>query len=385
MEGKCFGSKEMMAQESKNVSPGLLEGRPEAKAIKIEDLLAQVHQGRVRIPSFQRPFKWEKKEALNLMDSIFRGYPVGTLLFWETDGEPFEMMLGKVRVSGGKRTDAWWIVDGQQRVASLVRVLLATPEDADEFALVFDLEEGKFQPLSKYSLGDPSRWLPLTDVIDSEKLMQWAFRSAQGNAGHRRERAFQLGKRIREYEIPVYVVRNGSTEILREIFNRMNSAGKPLESHEVFDALNGSKSIEKPSTIAQIAHSLMDLGFGAVDEKILYRLLRVLRGEDVTERGGPLRLQPEEVQGAYMDTAKAAGRVIQFLKSEAGIPSYELMPYKQPFVTLGKFFFHHPDPSVRSKELLVRWLWRGALNGSHRGDTVSTRRVLDVIDPRNED
>jgi hypothetical protein len=61
------------------------------------------------------------------------------------------------------------------------------------------------------------------------------------------------------------------------------------------------------------------------------------------------------------------------------IPRYDLLPYKQPFVMLGKFFHFYPSPNPRSRELLARWVWRGALNGSHRGDTVSTAANLERI------
>jgi hypothetical protein len=78
------------------------------------------------------------------------------------------------------------------------------------------------------------------------------------------------------------------------------------------------------------------------------------------------------------------GAVIVFLTRHVGIPHVSLLPYKQPIVALAKFFDLHPDPSARSRELLGRWLWRGAWSGLHKGDTVSTRAILDAIDT-NED
>jgi hypothetical protein len=126
---------------------------------------------------------------------------------------------------------------------------------------------------------------------------------------------------------------------------------------------------------------LETLDFGQVEEKLLYRLLRVLQGKDVAERvnEGPLRLSDTQAKSAYWETTETARRVIQFLIKDAGIPRYDLLPYKQPFVMLGKFFHFHPTPKPRSRELLARWVWRGALNGSHRGDTVSTRANLERI------
>ncbi len=375
-----------MTEDKQALEP--LERRPEARAFRIEDLLTEVRGGRVRIPSFQRALRWERLDASKLFDSLYRGFPVGTLLFWETDAQPEEMRFGSVSVSAGARSDALWVVDGQQRIVSLARVLLAPDPDKDEFALYFDLDKREFVPPPPASTReeDPARWLPMTVVLNSESLMQWAFQWAAEDK-ERREQAFLLGKRIREYEVPVYLVRSASESILREIFGRINSSGKRLDVNEVFDALHGGRATSRPATIREIVTDLEKLGFGRVEEKILYRLLRVLQGEDVSERAGdgPLRLSEQQVEQAYRQTAETAALVIQFIKHDVGIPHYELLPYKQPLITLGKFFHLHPLPLPRSRELLVRWLWRGALNGAHRGDTVSTRKALDRIVSASEE
>ncbi|MDD5390347.1 MAG: DUF262 domain-containing protein [Gallionellaceae bacterium] len=360
--------------------PEAMERRPEARALKVEDLLAELRQGRMRIPSFQRGIKWKREDATKLFDSLYRGFPVGTLLFWETSAEAGEVTFGTVHISAGARSDALWVVDGQQRLVSLARVLLAPRPDKDEFALYFDLDAGVFQPPPPARDDDPSRWLPMTEVLESEKLMQWVF-AHTSEYKERRERAFTLGRRIREYDIPVYLVRTDREEILREVFGRINSTGKKLLQSEVFDALHGARAQSRPATIPQIAAELEELDFGRVDDKLLYRLLRVLQGEEVFERvkDGPLRLSEADAEKAYRQTTDTAKRVIQFLMKDAGIPRYDLLPYKQPFVLLGKFFHLYPSPQPRSRELLARWVWRGALNGAHRGDTVSTRANLERI------
>lgn len=249
-------------------SPEALERRPEARAFKVEDLLAELRLGRVRIPAFQRGIRWKCEDAANLFDSLYRGYPVGTLLFWVASAEPAEVRFGTVHISGGARTDALWVVDGQQRLVSLARVLLAPEPDIDEFALYFDLDLVRFVRPPRNLAEDPSRWLPMTEVLDSERLMQWAFEHVAKNLV-RRERAFTLGRRIREYEIPAYLVRTAREETLREVFGRTNSTGKRLKQTEVFDALHGARGQPRPATITQIVSSLETLDFGRVEEKLL--------------------------------------------------------------------------------------------------------------------
>ncbi|EXI65713.1 MAG: hypothetical protein AW08_02923 [Candidatus Accumulibacter adjunctus] len=379
------------AMATSNRSPGtLLDRRPETRSFSVQDLLEAVARGRIRIPSFQRGLKWDRADARLLLESLYRGYPVGTLLLWESAAPADAGRIGSLTLPAPAMENALWVVDGQQRIVSLARVLLAADPDEDAFALYFDLDASDFviPPVTGKRHADPSRWLPMTVVLDSERLMHWLLAHAAGaDSRPRRDTAIQLGRRLREYEIPACIVRSDDESILRDIFKRINSAGKSLDDADVFDALDGSRSRSRPSTVPAISSELETLGFGHIEERILHRLLRVLLGLPVVEsaRGEPPRLADADVAEAYRLTASTASQIILFLKNDAGIPHYELLPYKQAFVTLGRFFQLHPQPSRRSCQRLARWIWRGALNGAHQGDTVSTRKVLARILPDSED
>lgn len=379
-----------MTTAANHTSNALLDRRPEARTFSVQDLLEVVASGRLRIPSFQRCLKWDRMDARLLLESLFRGYPVGTLLLWEAAAPAGEVRFGSLALPAPQMPNALWVVDGQQRIVSLARTLLAADPDSDDFALYVDLDAADFvaPPAIGKRRADPSRWLPMTVVLDAEKLMQWLLdHAAAPGSRQRRDTAIQLGRRLREYEIPAYIVRSDDQAILRDIFNRINSAGKSLDDSDVFDALNGSRLQSRPATITQISSELEKLDFGRIEERLLHRLLRVLLGLPVVEsaRSDPPRLTDKEAEQAYRLTAATASQIIQFLKSDAGIPHYDLLPYKQAFVTLGRFFQLHPQPSPRSRELLARWIWRGALNGAHQGDTVSTRKVLARILPESEE
>lgn len=378
-----------MTTAANRTASTLLDRRPEARTFSVQDLLDGVARGRVRIPSFQRGLKWDRMNARLLLESLYRGYPVGTLLLWETAAPAGEGRIGSLTLPAPQMDNALWVVDGQQRIVSLARILLAADPDADGFALYFDLDTADFviPPVTGKSCADASRWLPMTVVLDSEKLMQWLFdHAADPSSRQRRDTAIQLGRRMREYEIPACIVRSDDQAILRDIFNRINSAGKSLDDSDVFDALNGSRFQSRPSTISEISSELEKLEFGRIEERILHRLLRALLGLPVVEsaRSEPTPLADTQAEEAYRRTAATASQVILFLKNDAGIPHYDLLPYKHVFVTLGRFFQLHPQPSPRSRELLARWIWRGTLNGAHQGDTVSTRKVLARILPESE-
>jgi len=349
-----------------------LEARPRAEARSIEDLVGEARKGRLRIPRFQRGLKWEPSDAQALLDSIYRGFPIGTLLFWQTKAEAGQVSFGAVTVDADARSDAWWVVDGQQRLTSLVRVLLGTSEE--EFRFWFDLDAEAFVRGSA-ARADPDRFVPMTEALDSERLLAWV---AEHSLSQDRQRvAFRLSKRIREYSVPIYVVETSNEDVLREVFARSNSTGKRLDLSEVFTALHGARGTQEPADFAAVAVSLADLGFGEIEQPILYRALLAIHGMDAVGGGVPSHF--ENAPQAYQRTARAMRAAVVFVMGHAGVPNASLLPYRQPLVALAKFFDKHPEPSPRSRELLARWLWRGAWSGAHRGDTVSTRTILDAV------
>lgn len=83
-------------------------------------LIEDIKHGNIALPDIQRPFVWKDAQVRDLFDSMYRGYPVGTLMFWETGAE-----VGMKPVGGHERDKVakLLIVDGQQRLTSLFAVL----------------------------------------------------------------------------------------------------------------------------------------------------------------------------------------------------------------------------------------------------------------------
>jgi uncharacterized protein with ParB-like and HNH nuclease domain len=49
-----------------------------------QDLVSDISKGEIKVPQFQRPFVWKAEQALNLLDSVSKNYPIGSLLLWKT-------------------------------------------------------------------------------------------------------------------------------------------------------------------------------------------------------------------------------------------------------------------------------------------------------------
>src|SRR5262249_45287760 len=86
----------------------------------IGSLIGDIDNGKIGLPDLQRPFVWPNVNVRNLFDSLFRGYPVGFLLFWNTGFDPTLRAIG---TDPKQHVPNLAIVDGQQRLTSLYAVI----------------------------------------------------------------------------------------------------------------------------------------------------------------------------------------------------------------------------------------------------------------------
>jgi len=86
----------------------------------LDTLLAEIESGEIGLPDIQRPFKWRNPKVRDLFDSMYRGFPVGYLLFWANGVPNGHRQIG---TDAKQRVPRLLIVDGQQRLTSLYAVL----------------------------------------------------------------------------------------------------------------------------------------------------------------------------------------------------------------------------------------------------------------------
>lgn len=350
-----------------------LQRAPSARTFSISDLVDEVRQGRVRIPKFQRNYRWTPEDVLNLFDSIYQGYPIGSLLLWKSDAPHDVLSLGSLRVDAEATKEALWVVDGQQRITSLAGVLLSVGDTDDpRFSVYFDLVQKKFVRGRRPS---PGHWLPMSRVDDTPALLRWLGElQRSGGAEELVITAEELSKRVREYKVPAYIVETTDEGTLRTIFDRLNTFGKPLKSAEVFQALHGGRRGRAPEDLRTLAAQIAKLGFGTFNDNSLLRAVLALRGADVYRDFRDEFGEDEDPTDTFRDAAASMGRMVSFLRSEAEISHLRVLPYRYVVPVLTRFFHLHSEPSVRSLTLLRRWVWRDALATAKRSTSVSSQR-----------
>jgi hypothetical protein len=339
----------------------------ETKTFSVSRLLEALRKGQVRIPRFQRGFRWHDEDRRLLFDSIQSGYPLGTLLLAKGDAPPDRVMLGGFVAEVGADKEALWVVDGQQRLATLAMALLEDHSGSYR-PIFFDLIQNEFV-LGNRKKGSPSHWVPTHVLANSASLIKWLRDADLDN--HLSDRADEIARCIREYAMPAYLVPYDGQDdhLLREIFARTNQRGRRLRSHEVFDALHATLRGDR-GPISRVQDDLAELGFGPLVPQDIERASIAVSG--ATPHGGGHQMQEiahgQELDILLIDVTNGLARAIEFLSQDAGVPHVDWLPYRGVLATLARFFAIHPNPHERNRDLLVRWFWRGTMSGDHKTD-----------------
>lgn len=374
---------------SETVRQNLLPTAPRADVFSVSDLIQDLHAGRVRIPEFQRGWKWKREQILNLLDSIYRGYPIGSLLFWQRPRQAERLVLGPREIVAPERSDALEVIDGQQRLTSLFGTLAhpdPRPNPADDFVAFFDPSQGRFLPSPAKGVGLPDGWIPVAQMLDAAELQDWLLERPffQENKDLRRN-VLEAAKRLREARIPSYTVEAKDDQVPREIFRRINRGGSPMEESDVFNSIVGRHA--NPGKIEDLEDEIAALGMGK-EELRRHKLLQcvmAVAGLDVTRRLDDKQV-PEELQRALAATAPALRSALVFLENDARIRHLRLLPFPFPLIVLCRFFHVFPEPNSRSRLLLVRWVWRGMMTAYHdNSEKTALRASVQAIQSSEEE
>lgn len=204
-------------------------------------IIEDIRHGKIALPDIQRPFVWSNAKVRDLMDSMYRGYPVGTLMFWETGAE-----VGTRQIGGGPsdRAARLLIVDGQQRVTSLYAIMTGAEVLTQDFRrkrirLAFSPITESFEVTDAAIEKDPSFVSDITELWGGAyRTVTRAFfqrlQEARGTEFSHNDHDVLEAKidRVRDLkDFRFQVIELGETageEQVAEIFVRINSEGVQL-------------------------------------------------------------------------------------------------------------------------------------------------------------
>ncbi|KXV75806.1 DUF262 domain-containing protein, partial [Acetobacter cerevisiae] len=258
--------------------------------LSIREILEQVGRGQIRIPAFQRGFVWDSDRVAYLMDSIYKKYPFGALLFWRTKNVlKYDRKLGPFVLPDPKEDyPVDYVLDGQQRITSIFGVFqteIERPDDPNWLPIFYDLEaeqtvqDSQFVALKPEAV-DPARHFPMSTLFSTAE-----YRAATKNFDDSTiERIDQMQAIFKEVKIPLQLSRTEDKATVAIIFERVNRQGVELDTLQLLSAWTWSEDFQLNEEFSDLADELQPFGFQeiGVDTNLLLRCCSAILKHDAS-------------------------------------------------------------------------------------------------------
>ena len=352
---------------------------PEPRAQYLNIVLRQIDRTALRIPRFQRHFVWGESDVIELLGSIRKGYPIGSILTWRIEAADAYF--------SGYREDAFppadehlntfeVILDGAQRLSSLYGCL-RNPASNSVYEMYYELRSQEFVHSSSVRVLDVSH-VPMSALFDSRRFLQVQSDVAGLPDGELLlPRVLDLYTTFQDYQIPIIALSNAKLEDVVEVFRRVNSSGTPLSSVDFVRALTWQSSFDLEETFDGLVDRYQGSSLEGLTEEFLIRCLAITAGLSLDTRDVlQLEKRSTETGGLRAEITAietALDRLMAFL-DRAGIASMAEIPYEVQRLLL--FAIMHLAPST-GFDLLETWLWRSTFAEEHQSKPESfTSRLI---------
>lgn len=333
---------------------------PRPEVLRLEELAWQVKSGEIKLPRFQRPFVWNKSDMLKLLDSIYRGYPIGSLLLWNSSQrlKSERDIAGLVVSDEATLYPTSYLLDGQQRLTTLCGALFWKGGAQNSlWNIHFDLDSETFV-YPKHQ--DSITTYPLNKLINTTDFIHQCMKfSHHPDSSKFVARAERLLRAIKDYKIAVVMIGDMSIEEVAPIFERINSTGRKLTMVDLMMAATWSNGFDLSSEISEIISKCEGKGFSGITEQLVLRSIAATAGlginkDDIQKLRNLSSMELKEASDLCRDAFNTA---IQWLMEKIQIFDVSFLPYAL-FLTYAVEFFHRTNsPSEEQLQELYSWFW----------------------------
>ena len=210
--------------------------QPKPDSKKFTELIAEVKKGEIKVPKFQRNFVWSLDETAKLLDSILKGYPIGTFILWETNERLNDIKnIGNLELPPiPDGTKVQYVLDGQQRIASLYAAYLGAQIQKEgekrvtDYRNIFVNLEGDVENNDDQIVVSEE---PETIFVSLHEILNFMEKFPEMNKKYSREhvkRIQQYSQAFFTYDFSTIVLRKEDIDSAIEVFTRINTAGQTL-------------------------------------------------------------------------------------------------------------------------------------------------------------
>ncbi len=322
-------------------------------------------------------FVWRQPDLLQLLDSVLQGFPIGSILIWDTEQKVESTeRVGPVTISPPSGGVTGYLLDGQQRVSTLVGTLrlpdgVPSVMDDVDWAVYCDLDTREF--VRAPSGGVEPRHFPVRSLVNTAGFIA-ACRRIQTEVTNATlaqrwiDEADQLANAFRDYQLPVIRIREATLDSAVTVFARLNRTGRKMTADQMVSALTYQEGqFNLAEKIDEFEEELEGRGFGNLDRVFLLRaiILAALDRDIYGKDWADLMVKPEvreRLPSVFLSAKAGIKSALDFLR-DLGVTSDRLLPYGLQIVFLGEFFRLCPKPEKAVAALLERWFWVTSFTG----------------------
>jgi hypothetical protein len=340
----------------------------------VTQLVGMIEKGQIRLPEMQRKFVWKATKVRDLLDSLYRGYPSGTILMWEPD-ETVALTSFSIKTDDKSAFKPMLLLDGQQRLTSLSSVLRGEPvtvrgrrrpidilfnlehpdnplnsvdvdeDDEDEFesdefeqsedAINESIQQMTFV-VSSSKLAASSNWIRVSDVFkdnsDKAFLTKAGVESFDDPRYDRYTERIKKLRAIRDYVYRMDVLEpNLSYEEVTEIFVRVNSLGAKLRGSDLALAQITARWRDSLRIFEELQGKILsdhkfDLELGTILRSLVIQATGQSKFKTVSS------LSQSKLETAWKENERAMTFALNFLRSNVKIDSSALLT--SPYIIL---------------------------------------------------
>ena len=336
--------------------------------IKIRDLIGEINRGEVLLPEIQRAYVWKKPQVAKLLDSLYREYPSGQILLWDTVQFPVTKRIEGVEIQPGARSGHPKIVlDGQQRLTSLYKAL---GEDDNELSVYFHLGNEQFQLYLSRLKADPL-WISVREIFNNKKSDLKVLREINKRLDKTIDEAtmdlylerLQKLRGIGNYKYPIEMFKTDDYDQVTELFVRINSGGTRLRTAELVLA---QLALRLPGAIVETFEKAIneydERGY-ELDARFLIRALIVSGTGQSRFRylADFWKKQPSEIKKIWKSARRGIDAAVNFVRQNAGFESSDWLPSLNALIPLASYFEQHDTVTGDVERGLLQWFYVASL------------------------
>ena len=350
--------------------------------MKLDAIIANIDHGALALPQFQRGYVWNRAQVRGLMESLYRGHPVGSLLTWLTSTDAAEYKGDTAPTPGSVQL----LLDGQQRMTTLYGLIKGTPPpffegNAQAFTdLRFHLEEETFEFWQPIKMKEDPFWLDVHHLF-AQGAAASIGELYKTHAGDPRMDGWidRIGRIVsisdRDFHIEQVAGADKTVDVVVDIFNRVNSGGTKLSKGDLALAKICAEWPEARLEMHKVLEEWAGRGFGSFS---VDWLLRAITGV-LTEQSRFEALADVTVD-QFRDGLKRAKRgletVLNALQSRLGINDGSVLPSAPALIALARFadLNHNTLGNHVQRDRLLYWYMHAAMWGRYTGPVETVLR-----------